>query len=149
MPLSSDLQAHDWEEVSPTLPAPPDLLPALFDALPGFAGVLAPDGVVEEISRYALDLTGQDGGAVRGVALVDAPWWSALPQAREQVGAALAAAAGGAAVRLHTELGLPHGRVLPVELALLPLRAAGGAMSGLVLRPPSKNFVGLPLNWQG
>ena len=39
-----------------------DPLPAVLDALPGFAGLLGPDGVITEINRFALDLTGLSKG---------------------------------------------------------------------------------------
>ena len=111
----------------------PDLLPAVLDALPGFAGLLGPDGVITEINRFALDLTGLEAAVVRGVPLADAPWWSALPRARERVHAAVGRAAGGEAMRIETELGLTDGRVLPIDLSIVPLCGAQGRVTGLVV----------------
>jgi len=110
-----------------------DPLPAVLDALPGFAGLLGPDGVITEINRFALDLTGLEAAAVRALPLADAPWWSALPHAREQARIAVACAAGGATVRIETELGLADGQALPIELSIVPLRDAAGRVSGLVV----------------
>ena len=105
----------------------------MLDALPGFAGVLGADGVITGINRFALDLTGLAAGSVVGVSLADAPWWSALPRARERVRDAVERAAGGEATHIETELGLTDGRVLPIELSIVPLGGAKGRVSGLVV----------------
>ena len=105
----------------------------MLDALPTFAGLLAPDGIITAINRFALGLTGVEAAAVLALPLAEVPWWSALPAAREQVRIAVARAAGGDAARIETELGLADGRVLPIELSIVPLGAPGGAVSGMVV----------------
>ena len=110
-----------------------DPLLAVLDALPGFAGLLGPDGVIIAINRFALDLTGLDAAVVCAVPLSDAPWWSALPRARELVRAAVARAVGGETARIETELGLADGQVAPIDLSIAPLRDGQGRLTGLVV----------------
>ncbi len=109
-----------------------DHLSGLLDALPGFVGLLAPDGTILQLNRAARRVCPSDGAGLRGVALADAPWWSALPKARARVGAAVVRAAGGAASRIGTEIELPNGRIVPIALSLAPLCDARGRTTLLV-----------------
>jgi PAS domain S-box-containing protein len=107
-------------------------LSALLDALPGYVGLLAPDGSIRQASRAALGLVGLDAVAVRGYHLAELGWWVPQPQAGEWVHAAVARAAQGEGSRISVEIRLANGRVVPVSLGVEPLRDAEGTVSGLL-----------------
>ena len=104
----------------------------VLDALPGFVGLLGPDGTVIDVNHAAFESVGPGLAALRGRHLAEAPWWAARPEAPAKLRAAIARAAAGHTVRTEAAFALPGGAALPVDLSIVPVINAEGRVTHLV-----------------
>ena len=75
----------------------------IFDAAFQFIGLLAPDGVLLEANRTALDFIGRQREQVVGRPFWETPWWAHSVEQQQRLREAITAAGGGAFVRFETE----------------------------------------------
>ena len=122
----------------PTVLDPPrqaqELAPlrTMIDAVSHFVGLLAPDGVLLEANRAALELVGARPQDVLGKPFADGPWFAHDPRQQQQLRAALREAAGGRVVRLDTAHPTLDRGPIEVELTLTPILDGDGRVARIV-----------------
>ena len=106
-------------------------LRAVLDSLPGFVGVLSPDGVVQRINRAALDVAGGDAASLVGHPFADCACWSEPPGLRARLRAALRAAAFGQTSRFDLPTSV-DGRAVVLDFTLTPMLDPDGGIANIV-----------------
>src|SRR5262249_2968624 len=86
------------------------------DTLPTFVAVLAPDGIVKEVNRAALEAASLSRQDVVGKPFHEAYWWSHLSEFQERVQTALSDCAQGQPVHFETTLRQRSDHFLPVDI---------------------------------
>ncbi|CAH2600477.1 Histidine kinase [Rhodovastum atsumiense] len=94
---------------------------AIFDSQFQFITLLAPDGIVLEVNRTALDAAALTRGAVIGRPFWETGWW--LQAARDRLRQDIARAAAGVLIRHEVEYNGAGGRLIHVDFSLTPVRA--------------------------
>ena len=108
------------------------LFRAIFDSTFQFIAVLAPDGVVREVNRTALEFAGLTRADVVGTLFWETPWWRLSAEVRERLREAVAQAAAGSLVRYDADVaGSGDSRAL-IDFSLKPVYGQDGGVALLV-----------------
>ena len=99
---------------------------AIFDQEFQLVGLLARDGTVLEINTSALQSIGVTREQVVGRPFWETPWWNSLPDCRERVQQAIAAAVAGEFVRFEVEYQDREGRSHWTDFSLKAVRDERG-----------------------
>jgi len=97
-----------------------------------FIGVLAPDGVLLEVNRSAMELIGARREDVVGRPFWDTPWWQGNPVLQQRLKNAIRDAAQGHFARFEATHPGAGGRTVTVDFSLTPVRDEGGRVVLLV-----------------
>ncbi|MFW6093683.1 MAG: sensor domain-containing diguanylate cyclase [Pseudomonadota bacterium] len=101
-------------------------LSAVFHGVTHFVGLLAPDGVLLEANRAALELVGARRDDVVGQLYWNTPWVAHDPRLRERVRRAVPAAAAGTPFQYEVEHIDVAGNLRIFDFSLTPVRAEDG-----------------------
>lgn len=104
----------------------------VLDRIFAFAGLLTPEGIMLEINAAALEVAGARLEEVVGHCLVDGPWWRHSEKERLQIAADIKTAAAGNPVRRTATALTSNGRVIDVEISLIPILDENGTVTHLV-----------------
>lgn len=104
----------------------------VLDRIFAFAGLLTPEGIMLEINAAALEVAGARLEEVVGHSLVDGPWWRHSEKERLQIAADIKTAAAGNPVRRTATALTSNGRVIDVEISLIPILDENGTVTHLV-----------------
>jgi PAS domain S-box-containing protein len=118
------------KEAEQALAAERDRLRQILDSLFGFVAVLTPDGVVEEINRAPLQLTGLQRDGVRGRRFWEVGWLK--PGTEWESEDAIRRAARGEDVRISVTTFFPGQGERFVEGSFSPLRGAEGKVVNVI-----------------
>jgi PAS domain S-box-containing protein len=102
----------------------------IMDGLFAFVALVTPEGMVTELNRPALEISGLTLDEVRQRPVWDAPWWGDDPAVRQRARKAVTRAAGGEVVRYEDQVEVPGAR-LTLELQVVPL-VEDGKVAALV-----------------
>ncbi|AKF09375.1 PAS domain S-box protein [Sandaracinus amylolyticus] len=105
----------------------------VLDALLVFAGVIERDGTLVEVNRAALETARREAEEVVGRKVWEAPWFAYDEQVAARVRDGAERAAGGERVRFDVDVRVTGGRLVAIELQLLPVRDERGAVEYVVL----------------
>ncbi len=105
---------------------------AIFDGAFQLTGLLAPDGVVLEVNRPALEAIGVRREDVVGVPFADTLWWSRSPEMRARMQAAIMAAARGEFVRFEARSVAHDGSLRDIDFSLKPVKDENGRVVLLI-----------------
>ena len=104
----------------------------VLDTLHAFVAVLTPAGDVVAVNRLVVQVSGVGTADVAGRPFWDGPWWTYDPVVRAQIRAACEGAADGIPSQFDTQAHIGGGELLPVDVAVRPLRDAAGHVRHLV-----------------
>ena len=104
----------------------------VIDAVFGFVGLFALDGVLIDLNRAPLEAAGLRKEEVLGKPFADTYWWSHSATERERLRAALCRAAAGEAVRYESQAQMAGGRIVVVDATFAPLRDTHGRIVNVV-----------------
>jgi PAS domain S-box-containing protein len=97
-----------------------------------FVGLLTPEGTLIEVNAAPLTAAGLKPEDVLGKPFVDTHWWSASPEARQQLRAAIVRAARGEASRYDVRTRGVGDEIIDIDFSLQPLRDETGKVAFLV-----------------
>lgn len=111
--------------------ARPEHLRAIFENCLEFAGLLSPEGILLETNPASLAFIEAERTEVVGRPFWETPWWSTEAE-RDTVRQAIRRAATGESVRYEVQAVGAAGRSAVFDFSLVPVRDAGGGVSGIV-----------------
>ena len=107
---------------------------AIFNSGYGLVWLLARDGRVLEANRPSLVLLGLTSGDVAGMPFTDTPWWARNADVRDQLRAAVAAAAGGEHTQFSAEVTPTAHTSITLAFAVTPvLHRDTGVVDGIIV----------------
>ncbi|HYF58587.1 MAG TPA: PAS domain-containing protein [Burkholderiaceae bacterium] len=104
----------------------------VLDGLPGFVGLMLPDGTLVEANRAPLEAAGLAAAEVIGRKLWDCRWWSHSPDLQARVRDAVERAGRGETVRFDVPVRMAGDGRMWIDFRLAPLRGDDGRITHLV-----------------
>ncbi len=104
----------------------------VLDRIFAFAGLLTPEGIMLEINAAALEVAGVSFADVVGRSMVDGPWWQHSEAERRQIAEDIRTAAAGHPVRRIATARTSGGRIIDVEISVIPIFDEQGRVTHLV-----------------
>jgi PAS domain S-box-containing protein len=104
----------------------------VLDNLVAFVGVLSPDGVLTQVDRTALTISGLQAADVVGRKFWDCAWWTWSPDVAERIRESVERAGRGETVRHDTVARIADDGRLALDLQISPLRDDTGRITHLI-----------------
>lgn len=104
----------------------------VLDSMATVVGVTTPDGVLTQVNRAALEVSGLRPADVLGKPLADAPLWADDPDAQAQLREAVRRAAAGVASRYDADVRAAGGRRVTLDFMLSPMTDDRGRVTHLI-----------------